>query len=77
MAEQDSNKRSSGRYGWVDVAKGICIVAVVCLYARREIVQAFVLDYPAGPKPEPVSRVTLRSAKGIFVHFTPRETTTA
>lgn len=41
MAEQDSNKRSSGRYGWVDVAKGICIVAVVCLYARREIVQAF------------------------------------
>lgn len=37
-----------------------------------EIVQAFALSFPAGPKPEPVSRVTLRSAKGIFVAFAPR-----
>lgn len=31
----------SDRYGWVDVAKGICIVAVVCLYARSAIADAF------------------------------------
>ncbi|MEY4750852.1 MAG: hypothetical protein RIQ60_3066 [Pseudomonadota bacterium] len=29
--------RSNSRYGWVDVAKGICIIAVVCLYARKEL----------------------------------------
>lgn len=36
------------------------------------IVQKFRLAYPDGPKPEPVSRVTLRSDKGIFVRFEPR-----
>jgi len=33
--------KRSDRYGWVDVAKGICIVAVVCLYARSAIAHAF------------------------------------
>ncbi len=36
------------------------------------IVQKFRLDYPTGQKPEPVSRVTLRSSNGIFVNFSPR-----
>lgn len=42
-----------------------------------EIVQGFALSYPAGPKPEPVSRVTLRSARGIFVSLTPRPASAA
>lgn len=33
--------KRSDRYAWVDVAKGICIVAVVCLYARSAIAHAF------------------------------------
>ena len=36
------------------------------------IVQTFRLSFPPGPKPEPISRVTLRSARGIHVLFTPR-----
>jgi cytochrome P450 len=37
------------------------------------IIQAFRLSYPHGAaKPEPVSRVTLRSDKGIFLQFTQR-----
>lgn len=28
---------SAGRFGWVDIAKGICIIAVVGLYVRNEI----------------------------------------
>lgn len=27
-----AGERAASRYGWVDIAKGICIVAVVCLY---------------------------------------------
>jgi uncharacterized membrane protein YcfT len=30
--------RAGSRAGWVDIAKGICIIAVVCLYARKELV---------------------------------------
>lgn len=41
------------------------------------IVQSFRLSYPAGPKPEPVSRVTLRSAKGIVLRFEPRQAAAA
>lgn len=31
----------SSRYDWVDIAKGICIVAVVGLYARNELERVF------------------------------------
>jgi cytochrome P450 len=37
------------------------------------IVRNFRLAYPPGPKPEPVSRVTLRARKGIHLRLTPRE----
>jgi len=29
------------------------------------VIRAFRLRYPAGPKPEPVARVTLRPKKGV------------
>lgn len=37
------------------------------------VVQAFRLSYPAGPKPQPVSRLTLRSEKGISLMLARRE----
>ena len=33
----DSSSIGRNRYAWVDVAKGICILAVVCLYAKTYI----------------------------------------
>jgi cytochrome P450 len=36
------------------------------------IVQKFRLSYPPGPKPEPVSRLTLRTARGISLTIRPR-----
>ncbi len=33
--------RMADRFAWVDIAKGLCIVAVVCLYARNDLAQIF------------------------------------
>ena len=38
-----------------------------------ELIRAFRLSYPAGPKPEPVSRLTLRPKKGIRLRLERRE----
>lgn len=38
------------------------------------VVQAFRLSYPEGAKPQPVSRLTLRSEKGISLILSPRNT---
>lgn len=43
------------------------------MLALAEIIRAFRLRYPAGPKPEPVSRLTLRPKQGIRVLLTKRQ----
>jgi len=74
----DPEQAEACRRAFMPFGKGrrICIGAG---FANQEamlvfgtIVQNFDLSFPAGRKPEPISRVTLRSAKGIFVKFTPR-----
>ncbi|MFZ2650820.1 MAG: GNAT family N-acetyltransferase [Burkholderiaceae bacterium] len=34
-------KRPANRFAWVDMARGLCIVAVVCLYARNDLARLF------------------------------------
>ena len=74
----DPEQAEACRRAFMPFGKGrrVCIGAG---FANQEamlvlgtIVQNFRLSYPAGPKPEPISRVTLRSEKDIFVRFTPR-----
>ena len=36
-AQQNPREQSSSRFAWVDIAKGICIVAVVCLYTFHQL----------------------------------------
>ncbi len=36
-----STDRNASRFAWVDIAKGLCIVAVVCLYASNDLAQIF------------------------------------
>jgi len=38
---QPTPSRTANRFAWVDLAKGLCIVAVVCLYAHMELVTVF------------------------------------
>jgi uncharacterized membrane protein YcfT len=39
--QTDTPSNRPNRFGWVDVAKGLCIVAVVCLYARNDLNEVF------------------------------------
>jgi uncharacterized membrane protein YcfT/CelD/BcsL family acetyltransferase involved in cellulose biosynthesis len=34
-------REAPNRFAWVDIAKGLCIVAVVCLYARNDMMRIF------------------------------------
>jgi uncharacterized membrane protein YcfT/CelD/BcsL family acetyltransferase involved in cellulose biosynthesis len=34
-------REAPNRFAWVDIAKGLCIVAVVCLYARNDLMLIF------------------------------------
>ena len=34
-------REAPNRFAWVDIAKGLCIVAVVCLYARNDLMRIF------------------------------------
>jgi uncharacterized membrane protein YcfT len=48
--------RAASRYGWVDIAKGICIVAVVCLYTfnalhERQLDPGWLSTWTAFAKP--------------------------
>nr|MBF0685973.1 cytochrome P450 [Pseudomonas sp.] len=66
------------RHAYMPFGKGprICVGAG---FAQQEamlvlgsVVRAFSLACPPGPKPEPVSRLTLRSRNGISLRLTPR-----
>jgi cytochrome P450 len=74
----DPEQAEACRHAYLPFGKGprMCIGAG---FANQEsmlvlgtILQNFTLSYPEGPKPEPINRVTLRSAKGIPIVFAPR-----
>lgn len=74
----DPGQAESCRRAFLPFGKGprMCIGAG---FANQEamlvlgtIAQNFRLTYPEAPKPEPVSRLTLRSAKGIWLQLSPR-----
>lgn len=39
LSKSGGSRREASRYGWVDVAKGLCIVAVVCLYTFNVLLE--------------------------------------
>mgnify|MGYP001159351116 CR=1 FL=1 len=40
-SESLPTRRSASRFAWVDIAKGLCIIAVVCLYASNDLKTVF------------------------------------
>lgn len=40
-SESIPTSRTANRFAWVDIAKGLCIIAVVCLYARNDLKTVF------------------------------------
>lgn len=63
---------------WMPFGKGprICIGAGFAqqeaMLALASVIRAFRLSYPPGPKPEPVSRLTLRPKEGVRLILDPR-----
>lgn len=75
----DPDQAEACRHAYLPFGKGrrICtgsaFASQEAMLVLGSIIQNFELTYPVGPKPEPVSRVTTRSNKGIFLRFSKRE----